>query len=649
MMARRGERKTRTRASVPARAEAAPESVGVRVFLEERRGHTTRHSIDPSVYQCTALAAQLADEWLKMTRFMGLRDGGSDYSSAVRSFAKFTDRHLSERGLTPADARLDGHIVDLVEVLYAWEGDLRQTYGLRSKQPYRRTRALLALIGQRAAARPGVPEKLRLRAQGPASYRKPTPQPLDEFSNADRLALRDAARAAVRAMEERLARGRELLAAGTDPRAGGWRDLSNLVWATRMQMVDAQTLERRLPAKKQWWPPAVLELMLAGEGQSRRPGVRVLGEELGRLLFPDEADLQAFRILLLLGMADTTPEELHDLHLDDIEFTDGGLRLVQTKMRAERIRADLHPDVDLGGGEGPEFTGGGAWDVPGLVRRLLAATALIREVFDPPSWLFVAVKRQVTDGTLTAGIARFKDRRYCFGYWISAQRDARGRPLEVSEPHEVRRLRKTAKVVRAVVLGGTVSDLAGDDHHVEVYRGHYAHGTTAHITAGRAINRSQEWVFQRLAQKPVLVDESAEERLEEPEVAEHLGMSVEVVKAMRAGELDMGLTNCRNPYDSPQRADNKLCHVAPAMCMLCPNAVIFFSQLPRLLLLSDHIERMRAALPPPKWQAVFGKQRAALEMVFSECADRLPAARQQIAELGIRLDLPLGQRTEFDR
>ncbi|MFE2493839.1 hypothetical protein ACFXKS_12710 [Streptomyces scopuliridis] len=28
-----------------------------------------------------------------------------------------------------------------------------------------------------------------------------------------------------------------------------------------------------------------------------------------------------------------------------------------------------------------------------------------------------------------------------------------------------------------------MTDLAGDDHHVEVYRGHYGHGTTAHVLA----------------------------------------------------------------------------------------------------------------------------------------------------------------------
>jgi hypothetical protein len=85
------------------------------------------------------------------------------------------------------------------------------------------------------------------------------------------------------------------------------------------------------------------------------------------------------------------------------------------------------------------------------------------------------------------------------------------------------------------------------------------------------------------------------------------------------------------------------------MCVLCRNAVVFTSQIPRLLLLSDHIERMHTALAPPHWQALWGRQAAALAEVFEECADLVPAAHREIAELGLRLDLPLGMRTEFDR
>ncbi|MFE9252915.1 hypothetical protein, partial [Streptomyces sp. NPDC007088] len=468
----------------------------------------------------------------------------------------------------------------------------------------------------------------------------------------ERIALRDAARDAVRALEARLARGRDMLEHGVDPREGGWHEPANLLWAaTHPWLLTAKVLKLQFRQNVLSWPEPVKALLPAApDGTLLKRGFRYLVAELGRLLFPTEVDLQAFRVLLMLGMSDTSPEELHFLQLPDIEFTDGGVRLVQRKRRAHRVRADLHPDPEPEE-EAPAFAGDGAWDVPGLLRRLLAATELSRTVFpDADPWLFLGVERR-RRGALDAEIADFTVRERSFGGWITTQRDAAGKPLKISEPYEIRRLRKTTKVVRAVALGGTVSDLAGDDHHVEVYRMHYAHGTTAHILAGRSINRAQKWVFDRMTtpSRPVLVTAEAEQRLEEPEVTEDLGLEAGQAKALRTGELDMGLVNCRNPWASPHRNDAKVWPVAPAMCMLCRNVVVFTSQIPRLVLLSDHIEHMRARLTPPHWQALWGRQAAALEELFTECADLIPAARREIAELGLRLDLPLGMRTEFDR
>ncbi|MFE2972778.1 hypothetical protein ACFXKC_56530 [Streptomyces sp. NPDC059340] len=652
-MPRRGERKPRVRSSVPEPLPTRePDRVGIRALTWTRRGVTARRTVDPAKYRCSTLAAQLADEWITYTRAMARSDGGVDLAQAVRSFAKFVDKHLPTLGMDPAGARLDGHEMDLVEVIHAWEEDLRQQHGLRSNSPHVKTSCLLTLIEQRALKDTGIPEALRLRAQAPPAYPPRRGEPLDEFSNAERIALRDAARDAVRGLEARLARGRQLLARGVDPREGGWHEPANLVWAAaHPRLLTVEVLKPQFPQNVLSWPEPVKDLLpAASDGTLLKRGFRYLVAELGALLFPTEMDLQAFRVLLLLGMSDTSPEELHDLQLPDIEFTDGGVRLVQRKDRAHRVRADLHPDP--GPEEGAaEFAGDGAWDVPGLLRRLLAATELSREVFpDAEPWLFLAVERRLR-GVLDAEVAQFKNRGRRFGGWIAQQRDATGKPLDISRPFEIRRLRKTTKVVRAVALGGTVSDLAGDDHHIEVYRMHYAHGTTAHILAGRAINRAQKWVFERMstAARPVLVTEEAEKHLEKPEVAEDLGLEIEQAKALRSGDLDMGLVNCRNPYASPHRKDAKVCHVAPAMCMLCRNAVVFTSQIPRLLLLSDHIERMRTTLAPPHWQALWGRQAAALAEVFAECADLVPDARREIAELGLRLHLPLGMRTEFDR
>ncbi|WP_406156399.1 hypothetical protein OG298_01805 [Streptomyces sp. NBC_01005] len=566
---------------------------------------------------------------------MALSDHGGAYLGAVRKFAAFVDRQLGDAAEA---ARLDDDQIDLPEVIHEWETALRQEYGLRSGQPYRLVSTVLALIAERGNRDQAVPERLRRRATAPPIFPEPRSAPLDEFSNAERIDLRDAARGQVRELEVRLEHGRDLLAAGRDPREHGWHELPNLLWAAREGMLSTAVLGKNLPHKVKWWPDALREVD-PGPGRLRKSGLRALITGLGRMLFPREIDLMPFRILLLLAMADTTPEELLDLKLTDIEVTGEGVRLVQRKARARRVRADLHPAAG----------GGGSWDAPGLLRRLLAATALIRETFTAEPWLFLAVEPHRHTGTLEAGAATFTRGGRRFTHWIVAQADGTGRPLEISLPHDARRLRKTTKTTRAAALGGTVSDLAGDDHHVEVFRGHYAHGTTAHLMAGRTIARAQQWVFQRALDKPLFIETEAEKRLTEPETANAAGLSEDQARDMLAGQLDMGLANCRDPYDSPFTTGSQPCHVAPAMCMLCRNAVVFTSQLPRLLMLADHIGTMRTRLEPPRWQSLWGRQAAALTELFTEYAEYIPAARKEIEDKRLTLHLPLGLRTEYDR
>ncbi|MFD4143082.1 hypothetical protein [Streptomyces sp. NPDC058572] len=650
----RGERKQRVRTQPERPApESAPDRLGARTIVAQHRNGPREHGLDPASFRCVRLAGELADEWIAYTRAMALRRGGPPYLGGIRSFARFVDRHLPTLGLDPADARLSGGPVDWVEVFYAWEGHLRQRHGLQSNQPYTMVSALLTLLAQRAQREPGsLPAPLVKRTEAPPTYPLWTGEPLDEFSNAERLWLRDAARRDVRELEARLRRGREMLAAGEDPRETTWHRPENLVWATHARLINSQSLFENLPKHRKRWP-AEIDQMVPDQVnptavRRKRAGRAVLGRTLAGLLFPAEVDLNAFRVLLLLEMADTTPEELLDLRVSELEFSDAGVRLVQRKNRASRVRADLHP-----ASEGPEedfIPGAGVWDIPGLLKRLIAVTELSREVFpEADPWLFLAVKPRGKDGVLEARQAAFDRDGNRFTHWIASHRDDPGEPVEISLPHETRRLRKTAKTVRAVALGGTVSDLAGDDHHVEVYRGHYAHGTTARVLAGQTINRVQQWVFQRATDGPVMVTAKAEAQLDHPQTCQDLHLEPEQAKAMREGELDMGLSNCRDPYASPFTPDGKLCHVAPAMCLLCRNAVVFTSQLPRLLMLADHIERMRAALPPPHWHALWGRQATALKQLFEECADLLPAARAEIVERGLRLDLPLGLRTEYDR
>lgn len=168
------------------------------------------------------------------------------------------------------------------------------------------------------------------------------------------------------------------------------------------------------------------------------------------------------------------------------------------------------------------------------------------------------------------------------------------------------------------------------------------------LLAGRALTGVQHKVFASLT-RPVFADEETVADLAEPEVAAALGLEPDVAEAMREEQLDMGLVNCRDPFGSPHSPTGQVCHVAPAMCMLCRNAVVFPAHLPRLVLLAEHIEMMRNRLAPQQWQAAWGRQAAALVQLFEERAESMPAARREAQEGRALLDLPLGMRTEYDR
>jgi hypothetical protein len=569
-----------------------------------------------------------------------LRDA-SGLAVAVRSFLKFTSERVLADGIDPLAVRLESAAADLPGLLDEWERAMKAQYPGTSQQPYWNITRLLLLIQHRADNGRPVTDRLRARADGPALFTRPPAQPLDEFSNKERLSLQAAARAGVRTMHRRLEHGRELAGRGSDPDAAGWTEPANLLWALDRGVLTVDGMREHLPLRMTDWPGSLLSLIPAGMQQTR---VNVL-RGLCHLLYPSSSDLQAFRVLLLLSMTACTPEELHDLRLDDIEFTDGGVRLTQVKHRAHRARG-----VRYSHDQTARYPGAGRWDVPGLIRQVLDVTSATRHLPGAPPTLFLTVVPGPEDTPPAPCTPAFSSKGSTFSAWITAQHDDAGRPLDISLPHDVRRLRKTAKTAAVAALGGTIADLAGDDHSTEVFRGHYAHGTTAHVLSGKAINRAQDRVFRQLTSGPLYVPSPAAGTPEWPADAQAAGLPASVTAGIITGDQDMGLTNCRDPYNSQFAPAGKLCHVAPAMCMLCSNAVVFPAQLPRIVMLADHIEKMRTVLSPPRWAATWGSQAQAIAELFIEAGEvAVHAARQSAKDDQASLDLPLGMRTEYDR
>jgi hypothetical protein len=63
--------------------------------------------------------------------------------------------------------------------------------------------------------------------------------------------------------------------------------------------------------------------------------------------------------------------------------------------------------------------------------------------------------------------------------------------VTVEGASDIRRLRKSTKVEKAIAFGGRIAD-AANDHHEEVFRGHYAQGTTLRVMSGPGCPKSEE-------------------------------------------------------------------------------------------------------------------------------------------------------------
>ena len=67
---------------------------------------------------------------------------------------------------------------------------------------------------------------------------------------------------------------------------------------------------------------------------------------------------------------------------------------------------------------------------------------------------------------------------------------------------DIRRLRKSTKVEKALAFGGRIADVA-NDHHEEVFRGHYAQGTTLRVMSGQVITTAQDhWFAKAVDDRP---------------------------------------------------------------------------------------------------------------------------------------------------
>lgn len=648
-MPRRGDQRTNFAPIVqPAERPAAQPRIGIRVVHGMSRIGVMREvEFNPAEFGCAALAGELADEWVDYITITKVTATQAQlYRQAIREFCRFVDRMLA--GAASGASMANPH-PDLGLVLAEWERGLPATRSPGSHKPATLASAIRLLMARRGEhEHRAVDPRLLHLVHGEMGVEWGACQELDEFSRTDKNRIVRTAWTLVRPLEQRLTQGWERAAEGRHPAEHGWTDASNLLWGMANQEITPADIAAHLPPYRQW-PDELRECVAADRPQSRP---RFAGQMqpalvrwLVRQLFPDAFDLHAYRILLV-DATGYSPDEITPLTEDSVEFLPDGVRLTLTKRRAGRFRhrtfrgdsatdGDAAREVDV-----VEFTDQPRRETAPIVRSLLTITERVRRrANDPDGRLFIAATVSA-DMTLRIGRWAF-NARTGLSRWLAVN------GIEITGDADVRRLRKSTKVEKAIAFGGRIAD-AANDHLEEVFRGHYAQGTTLRVLSGRVITTSQDhWLHKALDGPTVLT--SSTEVLDVPEQAESLGLTRQQADGIRQGTLDMGLTGCEDPHNSPFGRSGELCPVAPLRCLECRNAWVLPSNLPQLLLFSDHLDRLRRQLSPQHFGELWGQSYTNLRAALAERADEeIMLARRHITAGEASLHLPLSAHVEFE-
>ncbi|MFD4396240.1 hypothetical protein [Kitasatospora sp. NPDC058478] len=634
----------------PAVAVPAPaprlDRIGPRAITARVQG-ATRMAVkrfNPGDFQCSKMVAELTDELVLQAELHRWTIGNvNNYTRAVSLFAEF----VAENTVRPQDASLGAAEPDLAALLRDFGRRLPSQYAVGSQQPAHTMYLLYRLIRGRSG-REGASVQPTLLVQVSSGHTVPLGKSseLDEFKRAETRVLARAAWGHLHALEKRLAHAQALIdQARGHPDVHGWLDLGNVLWALDRGEITLPQFRDQFPSAHYRWSEeqrALYAEVLAVTGfphHARSPARLTMAKALATLLYPSTFDLQAFRVLLACATGHA-PEEISMLCLSGIEFTPHGVRLRLSKPRGKAVRFrefsaaadEIHPE-------------GRSLNVAYIIRRLIAATQKARVVAagDDSDRLFLRAA-VFTDFGIRVVSYDSDSAKVNFADWTVRH------GLDISQPRDIRRIRKSTKVQKVIARRGSVAE-AADDHSVSTFLGHYAHGTTLRTMSGQVISRAQSKWLDRALKGPVVLDAQSLDALATPQSREALDLTEEQAVQLRDGYLDMGLTGCRDPRRSPYaKKEGDLCPVAPLSCLECGNAFILPSNLPQLLLFSDFLDGVRNRLTPEHFALNWGQRHTNLAAVLAERTPaEVEAARRQIAEDGTTLQIPLAAFTEFDR
>ncbi|MCW1824998.1 hypothetical protein OLG66_29195 [Mycobacterium senegalense] len=595
-----------------------------RVVVFPRTGRFRSASIDPTKYVAARLVSELADAWKAYAETASLSPG-----TVVRHAC--VTRKLGDYLTADADRFLtmSGDGAAVAKRLHDWESAMVAKFpppSVHAKDLGVELRNQVHRYLQSNAITHGV---LTDWANGNVLDGRPSQAiPLDEFSNGERLQLEQTCRQIVRETEERLAHGDSLLRQGRDPRKHGWDCVQNLLWALRNLPYEDEFRDHLVGKRRQVdpWEIDALSATRRVNGAGTRPPLLYA---VGTLLVPDPEYQLAIRVLIHLQTG-WSPEETLGLRRTDVEFSHDRVRVRATKARAQRIRWHV-----LNATSEAQPWG---WKAGDLLRR--AAHAMRHgHALTPNEQQFWMIGCRSARDRLDHEYPHYIIRPNQFNHTLGKLVEDHG--LSISKPHDMRRLRKTVKSARAALLG-TLAGAAGDDHSVEVFRGHYAQTTTVHTIAAQTVLRAQQKVLHRASQGPALVTAAAAEIAQNPTPSEFTEIAASVA-AETPTEQELTIAACRDPLDAPFQEKGVLCHASPSMCLQCRNAIVFRDHLPRLIAYKEALNSIENNMAPVVFSEIYGQQRVNIDAILAEFPpEHIDAARRA----PVHVHRPLGQRAQ---
>ncbi|WP_145982157.1 hypothetical protein [Rhodococcus sp. MTM3W5.2] len=411
---------------------------------------------------------------------------------------------------------------------------------------------------------------LRLRFIGHRRYPRPRPG-LDAYPPEVVAALRAACREHLRAAVTRITvTGERLLAAGVDPRVGGWDVEANLLWEIERcgALSDAE--------------------FTRAAGRTVRRGVSLM--RLHELLYPTEMDLAAAAILLILDTG-LEPEAVRALRADCLR--NPAHSFVEIDYLKRRRHSEEHNRLRV--------RDGNATIPGGLVRLVLRLTRRARVHVAGSAALWISYQGK---GNGRLAVSKVPVRDYS-GAATLAQRSGlieNGRPLSI----DFRRLRKSYKAEFYRATGGQLPLLARG-HSNEVAAARYADIPALRDIHEGAIVDGLTEALTDAVQLRVLTADDEQHLTAHPEQAPQVaGVDAGQLGSLLAGEKDLWLSACRDFTDSPFAAKGTPCPVPFWTCLDCSNAIVTSRTLPAILAFLDHLHAQREQMPADAWEAVHG-------------------------------------------